>query len=367
MVAGPLTRRHRAGPRRRPSQRALIAAWVGLWALVFAALGIWGIGLRGAERTVDRWRSRWEQRLERGAQLLAAGDHEAAAAHLEAFDAEHPALFVKHGLDRQRERGLELLGASYVAQGKRGRALATFERLVAFDPRNAHSRWLLAEAQLALGEHEDALATLAELLAIHPTHLPGVRARVELLREAGDHAGAVATFEAYLDAWLLAPVTLTLGGREVELDLEVLVDGRPQRVSAPVRLPAAWSGSVTLCPRGHSLEIGALRIVPPVVSGAPAGPAPVEVAGWRLPPGSEHGARFSLRDAQTCVVSSPVDLPSGAARLELELTLFKAVPEDLWQGVRSSFASLLRGEELAAVEPRVQVGGCLEAGTRFED
>lgn len=366
MPAGPLATKH-AGSGRSVTRRRLGLAWLALWALVFAVLGVWGLGLRGAERAVDRWHARWEERLAEGEALVAAERHEEAARFLEAFDAEHPAVFVKHGLDRQRERGLELLGACYTALGERERALATFERLVAFDPRNAHSRWLLARSQDASGRSEPALESLRELLAIHPTHLPGVEARIRLLRAGGLHAEAVAAFEEYLDAWLLAPVTLTFGAEDVVLELEVLVDGSPQSVSAPLELPAGWRDGVGLCTWGHSFELGSLRIVPPAFAGDPVAAEPVRVAGWGRTPGEGGGGpRFPVHDREASTFfSQPVRLPAGGARIELELTLFKALTEDLWEAARASYVELGLEHELERVERRVQVGGCLEAGTLF--
>ena len=124
-------------------ERALILAWLAGSFLLLGVLGVWGIGLGGAEKVLDRWGGRWVTRIERGESLLAEGRYEEAAEYLEALDDDFPARFVKHGLDRERERVLTLLGRSYVALERKGLNSSKIEFNLSFDPEGSHeeSRW----------------------------------------------------------------------------------------------------------------------------------------------------------------------------------------------------------------------------------
>src|SRR5688572_26377776 len=106
------------------NERRVALAWLLLAALVVAFLAVWGVALGGAERVSLAISGRLEQRLARGEQLFDAGRFEEAALELELLDRDHPAVFSKHALDRQRERVLELLARSYAALDRKARAHA---------------------------------------------------------------------------------------------------------------------------------------------------------------------------------------------------------------------------------------------------
>ena len=119
----------------RRNERKLIVAWLLACALLVGIVAVWGVAMGGAERVVDGWAERWVERVQHGRELVEEERFEEAAAYLEQLDADHPAIFVKHRMDTDRELLLELLGQSYIALDRKGRALSTFERLVDFDER----------------------------------------------------------------------------------------------------------------------------------------------------------------------------------------------------------------------------------------
>lgn len=374
MVAGPLHHAHEvpAGTRLRRwlarHERRWVAAWLVGWALVFGVLAVWGLGLNGFERVVERWNGRWALRLARCEELVAAGRHEEAAERLARLDAEHPAVFVKHALDRQRERVLELLGESQRALGRKGRALEAFERLVAFDPRNVHSHYVLARAAADFDEADLALEHYEAALAILPSHLPSLEGLIDLRLGASRYPEVVAAFERYLDAWLLGSVTLRCGERSVALELPV--DGRPHALHVPFELEPGVSGEVCLESGGYSFRLAELALLPPIPADRPGAGAPVELPpdAWSLAEASatEDGAVAAAGPAARACRPS-LALPDGAARLRATLTLYKAVPAELWAAVEQSYRNVLAYEHLEAARARVVVGGCLEAGSIFVD
>ena len=52
---------------------------------------------------------------------------------------------------------------------------------------------------------------------------------------------------------------------------------------------------------------------------------------------------------------------------EFEIVAYKACSQSLWSMVESSYKNLLLWDELEALRTRTRVGGCLEAGSLYDD
>ena len=70
-------------------------------------------------------------------------------------------------------------------------------------------------------------------------------------------------------------------------------------------------------------------------------------------------------ESRMCVES--VALPHGAAHVRMKLTLFKALPDEVWQQVTNAYRNRLEHAKLREAELRSRIGGCLQAGSIFED
>ncbi len=374
-------------------ERRLIVAWFAGWIVFFGAVFAWGIWARGLERVVVAWNARTGERLAHAEQLIAAKDWEKAKLELIALDADHPAIQVKHRLDKERERVLELLGLCFEETDHKKKAIATLQRLVAFDPRNWHNHFVLAETLAHFNEHDLAEAQYREVLRIHPSHFPTVSALTGMLYDVATlYAKVVELHQQYLNGYLLAPVELRFGDRKVVFD--VPVDGNPHALEAPLELAAGFSGDATIATHGYSVRIGALELIAPEHVGVVDAPQPVVVdgaSGWSaqdadaIPAGEvaalSQDARYE-RGLERPVSAGPgqfaakntkssfhrrVDAPLGASRVKLELTLYKHMDLDTWAKIVNSYGCRLEWTLLEDAKRRTVVGGCLEAGSTFED
>ena len=352
----------------REHERGLIVTWLAGLVIVLCVAFIWGIVFRGAERVVDAWEARWPARVDLGAQLIAQKRFTEAANQLELLDAEFPAKDVVHRFDRERERLLTLLIQSYVALDRKKRALAACERLVAFDPRNWQNHWTQAQTALTFGESGLAKQALDALLTIHPTHLPGVEARIRLAFDAGAFAQVPTLWIAYADAYRLAPIDFSFAG--ATLRLEVKSDGLPQRFEVAFPLPENSHGEARFDTHGWSIDVREVVFVPSLRAGMvkdrqvftlPRGKWIVD-AGVELDAGQLCAA--STSSSLRREISGPDD---GAARAAFELVAYKACSETLWAMVSTSYRNLLLWDELESQRARTRVGGCLEAGTFYDD
>ena len=349
-------------------ERPLILAWILGWTALLGLLA-WGAISGKADRAMENLESRWPGRVRAAEAVFESGDYEAAAARLEALDAEFPARFVKHRLDRERERVLELLGRSYVELGRKRRALEALERLVAFDPRNFANHLALAEACARLGEPDRAEEAYRAALAIHPCHLPALEGLIGLLHDAARWSDVVRTFEAYVDAYVLARVTLSIDG--VELPLDVSADGREHRLEWPLELPEGSSGQTEVATGGWSVRVGELELEPPLHAGVAAASDPQRWpgdSGWTPHSMREvEPGRFTAEDAGSRLTRSLGSLSRGVARARLALTVYKALPPELWKQVETSYRNTLDQAGLDAARQRTLLGGCLEGGTIVVD
>jgi tetratricopeptide (TPR) repeat protein len=352
----------------REHERLGIVAWLLGTALALGALAVWGVALGGAERAARAWDARWLERLAQGERLCVDGHFGEAAAFLEQLDGEFPARSVKHRWDRERERLLGLLAKSYTELDRKREALATLDRLVAFDPRNYKNHFALAEGCFAFDEPDRGREALQAVLAIHPTHLPSLQELAASFYDGSRYEAVVALYRAYLDAWLLAPMTLSLG--EASATIEVPVDGLPHRIEAPLAIAAGWSGEACLSSRGYSVRIASLEIVAPARVGVAEPLERAQVApgdGWVGQDAVESQGRFSASGVGSRICHAVGPLSAGGARVVLEITAFKALPPALWAQVQTSYRNQLENQALEEARERSLVGGCPEAGSIFED
>lgn len=358
-----------AGVRRwlHAHERGLVVAWLGFVATLVAVLFVWGVWRRGLEDLVAWWYGRSSRELARAERLYAEGRFDRAAESLEALDASHSAVNVKHRLDQEREAILELLAQSYVALDRKRRALETTTQLVAFDPRNWRNHFAHAETLRGFSEGELADPAYREVLRLHPNHFPSVEALTGMLFDvATRHADVVELHRTYLNAWLLGSVEVVIGEARVQLD--VPVDGRPHVFEVPLAVPEGAVGEARIATGGYSVRIGELALVPALRVGDDSPRPPATCAGpWAaseadvLPEG-----RFAARSV-AATFTHGFAAPDGAGRLRIELTLYKHMTADLWTKIATSYRNRLLFDELTAAERRTVIGGCLEAGSHFED
>jgi tetratricopeptide (TPR) repeat protein len=350
-------------------ERALIVGWLAFCAASIAVLGAWGVALGGAERAVEAWDARWIAELDRIEADVRAGRHAEAAEALERLDADQPALFVKHRHDRQRERLLGLLAECDVALDRRGKAREALAKLVAFDPKNFDNPYRLARAEHGFADFAAAKKAYDEVLAIHPTHWPSVEARLDIPFDAGVYAEVVEVYERYLEAWLLAPIVVRAG--DVSAELEAFVDGRARAVEGILALPAGWSGPLEVETGGFSAQVDAIELVAPLKSGVVSLPAVVRIVpdgAWTVAGGSSSApGALQASEAGSKLVTDAVTLPGGAARVRIELALFKRLSPEAWEQVTKSYRNRLDAEGLREATERSRVGGCDEGGTTFRD
>lgn len=346
--------RHAAESVRRNERRA---AWLLAGAIALVCIGLLTPPIRDrvlvrAQMSVARWDARWTDRVERGENLLAERRYEEAATYLEQLDGVFPARHVKHRRDIERERVLRSLGLANLELGRKRASLDAFRRAVAFDERNYQNHFTLASAALELGEPDEALAAFDRVLAIHPSHLPTVAALIAHHFEQSDYRSVANTYEAYLGAFLLAEVTVTLGDGVGRAD--VLVDGYDHAIDVPL---VAGDGSNPA--RGESLTISggaqpfsviSVVLVPPRRSGVLDAEPDVLGApgGWNSEVGS-GGAGEDVRQIVRVPIGPAV---TEVARAGVMLELFKPVDAETWAMVASSYRNLLRGDALEDARAR---------------
>lgn len=358
-----------AGVRRwmHAHDRGLVVAWLGFVTAFVGVLFVWGVWNRGLEDAIAWWYGRSAKELARAERLVAEGRVEQAVAVLEPLDANHPAILVKHRLDQEREAILELLAQSYVTLDKKRRALETTTKLVAFDPRNWRNHYAHAEALRAFSEADLAELAYREVLRLHPNHFPTVETLTGMLFDVATlYAKVVELHRQYLDAWLLGSVDVSVGDTRVILD--VPVDGRPHVFEVPFDVPEVFKGEARIATHGFSARIGKLELVPAArVGRIDARESATFVGEWRATDADAlDDGRFAAR-APTSSFIRPVEAWNGASRLRIELTLYKQMSRSLWVKIATSYKNRLYFDELAEAERRTVIGGCLAAGSLFEE
>ncbi len=314
--------------------------------------------LTTVQQMFDRADRRWDSRLRHGEALVAEGRFEEAATYLVNLDSIFPARTVHAGRDRERERLLMALALSYERLGRNGRALDTYRRLTAFDPRNWRSHFALAQAVERLeggwATPDEAAAAYRAVLAMHPNHLPSVRGLMQYAIDGGRFDEAMMVWDAYLDDVMLQLLYIYAGDAVHEVN--VRVDGRPQEVVLPVRMPPG-DGHVQIHTGGFSLKVHEAIVVTPqaVGSATPTDTVPLAVLRhWSAGTTDADGVLRADAPASVVTLAAP-ELPSGATALRLRITAFKPLDRDTWSLAERSYRNLLRLEERDAVTTRLLV------------
>lgn len=343
----------------RRHERALALGWLGATLLFLMALALPPARERllgGVQRVVRDWDGRWEVALARGDSLVAAGRWTEAEAYLSALDRRFPARTVRHAMDKEREHLLLLLGRTYVHLEKKGKALDTYQRLVDFDPNNFRNHYAqaLASDRLLSGwalarEARDAYAAT---LAINPSHLPSLRGVIRYDTEKGLFGDVRDSYEAYLDAFLAADVTLRSGDSAVAV--VVPVDGRWHEVDVPLGQPSGAPATLTVDASGYPVELGAAAFLPAVVAGRAGRAMPVTLpVGRAVVTGEatvEDGRVLPRAGGVTLEIPGPVS--PGTTGLRLRLRLFKPVDQDFWETVSAAYRNVLDTDGLDTARDR---------------
>ncbi len=331
----------------RRHERTLAWSWVALVAGFLALLVLpptrhWILGR--VEAGVRASEARWTTRLEEGERLLAAGQYGLAAERLEALDREFPARDVRHGRDKERERLLLALTAAYTRLEQKGRALRAAQALAAFDPLNYRNHYALA----LVSDHflsgwalaPEARDAYAAVLAIHPSHMPSMRGYVAYYAARGEWPEVRRIWAAYLDAFLLQPVTLRAGRDSVTVMANAT--GQAQEVEFLLP-PGAAADSLRFDARGMALAIDRVALVRPLRAGVVEGRADLV-----LP------LAAPLRGDTSLALPAPV-AAAGLERVRVTLRLFKPADKALWGSVSAAYRNLLDWEGLAAAGARLDV------------
>lgn len=338
----------------RERQRTLVLGYLGLVAggLIVVLLPPTRLAvLGGLEQVVRWWDARWSRRLDTAALQLRTGPVEAAVGYLERLDAIHPATNVRHGRDKERERLLRLLAQGYERQGRTGRAIETYQRLVGFDSLNYRNHLELARAAERLlsgwALAPEARDGYLRVLALFPAHLPSVRGYIDYYMDRGEFIPVVQAFQRYLDAHLVQYATVTIGSRRVELPL--IVDGRPREIEVAVN----GEGPVRLEIGPLPVAVEAIRATSALRVGSPAGLGPAPSVGVAATGYQTLGNPRYLPVDSTAgfEITSPADTPIGT--LTLRIAVYKPMDDALWATVTKSYRNLLDGPGLEAVRPRV--------------
>lgn len=328
----------------RRHERAVAWTWVALVAGFLALLVLpptrqWLLGR--VETGVRASEARWTSRLEEGERLLAAGAYTLAEQRLETLNREFPARDVRHGRDKEKERLLLALTATYTRLERKGRALRAAQALAAFDPLNYRNHYALA----LVSDHflsgwalaPEARDAYAAVLAIHPSHMPSMRGYVAYHAARGEWPEVRRIWQVYLDAFLLQPVTLRVGRDSATVAAHAT--GLGQEVE--FLLPAGATGdSLRFDARGMALALDRVTLVHPLRAGTAGRRAdqPLALAG---PLRGDTGLA--------------VPLPDGSGELErvrVSLRLFKPADKALWNSVAAAYRNLLDWDGLAEVQAR---------------
>jgi tetratricopeptide (TPR) repeat protein len=294
------------------------------------------------QRRLDAWDHRWTRRLEAGEAMVRNGEYREAVEYLARLDRKFPARSVRHARDRERERLLLALGQSYAESGEDSSALATYRRLVVFDPRNYRNYFALGalaqRQQSGTAGTDEILASYTAALRINPNHLASTRGAMLFQAAHGDTTAAGRLFKNYIDAYLLNPVTIALGDAEVPVD--VPVDGVFHEYLVPLNRPAGWSGDLQINPGGYSLAIDQVALVSTLIAGRPAprGSLPLPLSSVSVSGLAPAGPGTWRADAATGALSlalQPLATDIGAVRIRLKL--FKPLDQTTWDLARAAY------------------------------
>jgi len=316
------------------NRRPLIAGYLAVLGLVCLTVllpPLRGAMADGVERLVALRAEAWKARIAEAEALVAAERFSEARPVLESLDRRFPAHTRLHALDRDRERILHALGATYRALDRKRLALDTYRRAVAFDSLNVANRFALASTALAFAEPDEATEQLEAILDMYPPHPAATRELIALRFEDSDYDGVAAAFERYVRGFRVHPFLAVTGGERRIVRLPV--DGRRHEIDVPV---PAGAGEIELRPTYPTVEIAAVAW-----TGRPRAGEPGASSGAATPlaAASEGGARYGL----------------GPDAASARLTIAAGIPLDTatWLRVETAYRNLLRLEELALLEPRI--------------
>ena len=332
----------------RRHERTLAGLWLVGSLLVVTAIALPPVRERLLDRAgllVNYYEERWARRVAAAEALVKAHDWARARPMLERLDAEHPATNVRHGRDKERELVLRLLARSYEGEGKSGKAMATWERLVAFDSLNYTNRLGYAQAAERMlsgwALAEEARDGYASVLRIFPIHLPSVRGYVDYYMDRGEFIPVSQAYRAYLDAFFLHTVTVALGDSATQAALQV--DGRTHRLELALVLPPGQGGRFVLRTQGMPFLLERVTLLPARVVGRVAAAAPVVLDttafggdGLTAVPGG-----WLTEDTAGSLVADVPPQAAGVGRVVLDLRLYKPMDKDLWLLMRKSYLNLL--------------------------
>lgn len=300
----------------RRNERAISRLYLVIVASLLA-LWLWPGARDAASLQVKRYALRadqgWIDQLARAQAELADGRLEQAQRDFERLARDFPATHLKHRLSLQRGEVLEGLTRTYWVQGRKRRSLEAVRVLAAYEPRNYAYHVLHGEVAAAFGEDDEALRAWRRVLDIHPNHLPTVRRVVQAQAERGDAAAVVDSYEAYLEAFVTAPVFLG-----------------DERILEGLAVDARWHGFEVVLRAAHAQPLE------PQVRGALS-----EVEGLEAIAPLQAGG--STRN------------DTAPKRLRGRVRAFKPVDAELWQTVRQACSSLLAWDRLDELEARTRV------------
>jgi len=347
----------------RRHERALVRGYLGAIALLLLAFALPPVRRRGltlAERAIRVWEHRWIRPVELGESLVRAGRYQEAVTYLARLDRQFPAQDVRHSLDKERERLLVALGRGYAELGSKQRALETYQRLVAFDPRDYRNYFALAVMSNRLlagwAPAPEARDAFLQVLRIYPSHLPSVRGAMAFYSARGEFAEVVRLYQSYLDAYLLQDLTVRLG--DVFGVISVPADGEFHDYELRLAQPAGRAVMLSIETGGFSLGVERAAVIGPPRAGVPGGETetelPLDQADTRdLTPA---GDRTWRADAGLATLALPVLAQRyGVVRVRLRLRLFKPTDPATWQMVVPAYRNRLDEAGLAAAQARTLV------------
>jgi hypothetical protein len=341
----------------RRHERILAALWLAAVAVLLLGLAVprsRDAALYRVQSLSDRWDARWDSRLTRGDSLVAAGRDTAAVAYLERLDGVFPARNARHARDKQREHLLDLLARGYEALGKTGRAMATYDRLVAFDSLNYYNHYLRATAAERLlsgwAIAPEARDGFAGALQLNPNHLPSVRGYIRYFSDRSDWHPVVEAFHAYLDAFLVQAVSVRAGADTVSV--MVPVDGRTHTVSL---LLHGAADSAAIHANGFAFAVDTVTVTAPARVGA-AQAARATVLGSPSVRGFDPASNGAVRPtAEGGALTYPLPRASDGASVRFTVRLFKPVDATLWTTVAMSHRNILDHDGIPADASRCVV------------
>jgi tetratricopeptide (TPR) repeat protein len=343
----------------RRHERRLALLWLVGTLVLFGGLAITPLRLRvlwAMQVAANRWDDRWRLRLRDGERMVAAGRYAEATPYLERLDREFPARNVRHGRDKERELLLRLLAQSYEAMGRNGHAMATWRRLVAFDSLNYSNHFGYAQAAERLlsgwALAPEARDGYARVLQILPSHLPSVRGYIDYYMDRGEFIPVVQAYSAYLDAFLVQPLTLTMG--DTIIDVLVPVDGRPHEVEVSLHRSDGWEGSLGFQAQGFAFAVERVTLVPAEMVGQMRRLDPIELSldgaiGTNL---RRAGLAWVPEDSSGTLTLPVGPVSGGVRRILLRVRLYKPMDAGLWAQVDKSYRNLLNPSGLAEARDR---------------